>query len=216
MPQKRSLADDVVECLREAIWTGNLPPGMKLREEQLAEFLGVSRGPIREALGQLEREGLVIREPNKGATVARLSREDLEEVYSLRLGLERLAVTLAVRNAEAQQLAEMQSVVGMMAAAVERGITEQEAATLDIRFHEILCQASKHKRLLNFWAILRPQIYIFFLSRNVANSDFREHIVTSHQGIFDAVRDHDETRAIRLLEEHLRDAYERILPIYPQ
>jgi len=103
-----------------------------------------------------------------------------------------------------------------MAAYVERGITEQEAATLDIRFHEILCQSSKHKRLYNFWLMLRPQIYIFFLSRNVANPDFRDHIVRSHQGIFDAVLDRDEARAVRLLEEHLRDAYERILPIYAQ
>src|SRR5690349_18923555 len=73
-PQKRSLADDIVDRLREAIFSGQLAPNERLREETLAEFLRVSRGPIREALGQLEREGLVIKEPNRGARVARVSR----------------------------------------------------------------------------------------------------------------------------------------------
>src|SRR2546421_3108883 len=94
-PQKRSLADDIVDRLREAIFSGQFPPNEHLREETLAEFLRVSRGPIREALGQLEREGLVIKEPNKGARVARLSRKDLDEVHSLRLALEQLAIRQA-------------------------------------------------------------------------------------------------------------------------
>src|SRR4051794_21368291 len=157
-PLKRSLADDIVDRLREAIFSGQLAPNERLREETLAEFLRVSRGPIREALGQLEREGLVIKEPNRGARVARLSRNDLDEVHSLRLALEKLAVRHAVRHAEPRHIEEMQSVVKAMLAALERGITPQEAARLDIRFHEVLYEASKHQRLYNFWAMLRPQI----------------------------------------------------------
>src|SRR6476469_10949085 len=98
---KRSLADDVVDRLRDAIFHGSFKPGEALREEQLAAMLDVSRGPVREALVQLEREGLVIVRRHRGATVARLSRRDLEEVYSLRLALERLAVQRAVRHATA-------------------------------------------------------------------------------------------------------------------
>src|SRR5690348_5191056 len=88
---KRSLADDVVDRLRDAIFHGSYKPGEPLREEQLAAMLDVSRGPVREALVQLEREGLVIVRRHRGATVARLSRVDVEDVYSLRLALERLA-----------------------------------------------------------------------------------------------------------------------------
>jgi DNA-binding GntR family transcriptional regulator len=80
---KRSLADDVVDRLRDAIFHGSFKPGEALREEQLAAMLDVSRGPVREALVQLEREGLVLVRRHRGATVARLSRSDLEDVYSL-------------------------------------------------------------------------------------------------------------------------------------
>src|SRR5437773_3057464 len=96
---KRSLADDVADRLRDAIFQGSFKPGEPLREEQLAAMLDVSRGPVREALVQLEREGLVLVRRHRGATVARLSRGDLEEVYSLRLALERLAMQRAVRYA---------------------------------------------------------------------------------------------------------------------
>src|SRR5258706_1103397 len=115
-PQRRSLAEDIVDRLREAIYSGQLTPNERLREEVLADFLRVSRGPIREALSQLEREGLVIKEPNKGATVARLSRQDLDEVYSLRLALEQLAIQQAVHHAESHHLAEMQTVIDTIAA----------------------------------------------------------------------------------------------------
>jgi DNA-binding GntR family transcriptional regulator len=213
-PQKRSLADDVVERLREAIYSGQLAPNERLREEMLAEFLRVSRGPIREALSQLEREGLVIKEPNRGATVARLSREDLDEVYSLRMALEQLAVRQAILKAEPRHLAEMKAVIDAMFAALERGITPQEAARLDVRFHEVLFDASKHRRLYNCWATLRPQIHIFLLSRNVANPDFPDYIIPGHQAILDAVRDKDESRALRVIQEHLQAAYERIVGSY--
>jgi DNA-binding GntR family transcriptional regulator len=210
-PQKRSLADDVVERLREAIYSGQLAPNERLREEMLAEFLRVSRGPIREALSQLEREGLVIKEPNRGATVARLSREDLDEVYSLRMALEQLAVRQAILHAEPRHLAELQAVIDAMVAALEHGITPQEAARLDISFHEVLYEASKHRRLYNCWATLRPQIHIFLLSRNVANPDFRDYIIPGHQSILDALRARDEPRALRVIQEHLKVAYERIV-----
>jgi DNA-binding GntR family transcriptional regulator len=215
-PQKRSLADDIVDRLREAIFNGKFAPNERLREETLAEFLRVSRGPIREALGQLEREGLVVKEPNRGARVARLSRKDLDEVHSLRMALEKLAVREAVRNAEARHIEELESVVQAMIAALERGITPQEAARLDVRFHEVLYESTKHQRLQNFWAMLRPQIHVFLLSRNVVNADFREHIISGHQAIVDAIRSRDEARAVAVIEDHLLGAYERILQSYQE
>lgn len=213
-PPKHTLAEDIVDRLREAIYSGQLAPNERLREEVLASFLGLSRGPVREALAQLEREGLVIRQPNRGATVARLSLDDLEEVYSLRLVLEQLAMRQAVRNAEPSHFEEMRNVIQTMAAYLDRGITTQEAATLDVRFHEIIYQASKHKRLLNVWATLRPQIHIFLLSRNVVNVDFREYILPAHQAILDVLLERDETRAVLVIQEHLKGAYERVLKSY--
>src|SRR5215468_8309890 len=114
---KRSLADDVVDRLRDAIFHGSFKPGEPLREEQLAASLDVSRGPVREALVQLEREGLVIVRRHRGATVARLSRLDAEEVYSLRLALERLAVQRAVRSATEADFAALEEVMEAFRAA---------------------------------------------------------------------------------------------------
>src|SRR5204862_6772887 len=92
------LAASIRSRLRQAILQGDYAPGAHLREVEIAARHQVSRGPVREALLQLEQEGLVLLRRNRGAIVARLSRTDLEEVYSLRLALERLAVVSAVRH----------------------------------------------------------------------------------------------------------------------
>lgn len=213
-PLNRSLADEIVVRLRKAILSGQFEPGERLGEQFLAESLEVSRGPIREALSQLEREGLVIIRRNRGAFVARLSREDVDEVYSLRLALERLAVQLAIKNATPADLGEMQATIDTMASYLERGLTEQEGAELDVRFHDILYRSTKHKRLYDFWENLRPQIHVFLLSRAAANPDFRQYAVDGHQAILDAVRDKDEARAIAILEGHIQVAYDRVVKSY--
>lgn len=217
VPQhKRSLADGIVQRLREAIFRGELAPNERLREEVLAEKLGVSRGPIREALAELEREGLVIKLPNGRAIVARLSREDLDEVYSLRLALEQLAVRQAAQHGDPDVLQEAQEVVNEIAAAVARGITEQEAAKLDVQFHDLIYKASKHRRLYSAWSTLRPQVHILLLNRYVALDDFKEYISIEHQFILNAIRNRDEARAVILITEHLTGAYTRVLKSYMQ
>lgn len=212
--KKRTLADEVVDSLREAIFAGQLSPGEPISEEALAKSLNVSRGPIREALSKLEHEGLVITRDNRRKFVARLSREDLEEVYSLRTVLELLAVRGAVRHAGPSELGEMQAIVDKMVASVADGMNEKEAAELDINFHDALCRASKHKRLHQIWSELHQQIQIVLLSRNVANEDYREHVVKSHQKILDAIREKNEERAISLMQTHLEASYNRLVASY--
>lgn len=210
-PLNRGLATDIALRLRTAIVHGHFGPGERLREEALAKTLGVSRGPVREALSQLEREGLVVIQRNRGTFVARLTREDVEEIYILRTVLERLATQRAVAHITPSQIDAMQRVVDTMRAATERGMTEQEAAELDLQFHELLYEASHHKRLYDSWVNLRRQIHILLLSRNVADADYRVVTVSSHQIILDALRDRDEERAVALIEDHLRGSYERVV-----
>ena len=206
-----TLADEIAVRICEAIWNGELHPEERLPEKTLAEMLQVSRGPVREALSQLERMGLIVKKPNRSAVVARFSSEDLYEVYSLRLPLEQLAVREAMRQIEAIRLDEMQDVIDTMAEYIERGIHEREAADLDVRFHEILVQSSRHRRLFESWSDLKPQIYTLLLSRNVANPDFRELAVTSHQNILDAMSSgEDDEEAIRLLGDHINSSFDRI------
>jgi DNA-binding GntR family transcriptional regulator len=208
LPENRSLAVDVAERLRAAILGGHFGPGERLREEELARSMGVSRGPVREALVRLEREGLLVIRRNRGAVVAQLSREDLDEVYTLRVTIERLAVQRAAAFGDAPSLARMQAVVDQIAVAVKCGISEQEAAELDIEFHDRIYLAANHRRLYECWTTLKPQLHILFLNRNVANADFRDYAVTSHQQILNAIRDRDESLAVQLTEVHLRGSYD--------
>ena len=106
--RNNGLFQEVADRLRDAILQGRFRPGERLREVELSNLLEVSRGPVREALTKLEHEGLVITRRNRGATVARLSAEDEEEVRSLRLAIERLAVTLVVRQARPDDLDALQ------------------------------------------------------------------------------------------------------------
>jgi DNA-binding GntR family transcriptional regulator len=211
---KRSLADDVVDRLRDAIFQGRFKPGQPLREEQLAGMLEVSRGPIREALVQLEREGLVLVRRHRGASVARLSRADLEDVYSLRLALERLAVLQATRYATDEDFVAMEAVLEAFNVALSHDPSEKDVAELDVRFHDLIYQAARHQRLYDCWVNLKSQIYIFLLSRNVADPDFREITVKSHAALLEALRSRNEMRATTEIEDHLRGAYDRVVRGY--
>lgn len=214
LPENQALAVGIASRLRDAILAGYFGPGEQLREEPLARSMGVSRGPVREALLRLEREGLVVVRRNRGAFVAQLSARDLEEVYTLRLAIERLAMQRVARLATAEQLAGLQEVVDQMAASGVRGITERDAADFDLRFHDLVYAASNHRRLSEVWANLRPQVHILLLNRNVAKEDFREFLVMGHQWIVDALRDRDEDLATRTIEDHLRGSYERVVAGY--
>jgi DNA-binding GntR family transcriptional regulator len=211
LPASRGLSADIVARLRLAILNGLFDPGERLGEEHLASMMGVSRGPIREAFVQLEREGLIVIRRNRGAFVAQLSREDLDELYTLRLAIEPLAIRRAVDFADHVAIAEMQSVVDDIARRQHRGISEQEAAELDLFFHDLIYQSARHRRLFDTWTTMRPQIHILLLNRNVAAGDFREIVAPSHQVILDALRDRDAERAVALTLEHLNGSYERVV-----
>lgn len=210
-PVKRTLAEEVAGSIRAGILDGRLSPGERLGEEALAESLGVSRGPVREALNQLQREGLVIIQRNGRAYVARLSREDLDEVYSLRLALETLAVRQAILRTDPKLLDELEGIAAAMDGIGQGASSEQDAARLDISFHDVLCRLAGHKRLYACWSDLRPQVHVLLLSRNVADADFRHYGRRSHQAIVDAIRQKDETQAITLIHNHLHGSYKRLV-----
>jgi DNA-binding GntR family transcriptional regulator len=212
--QKRVLADEVVDVLRAAILDGRLAPEQQVLEAQVAEMMQVSRGPVREALARLEQEGLVYKVRNRGTFVARLSREDVEEVYSLRQALELLAVRYFLRNATAEDVSRLEKVVEKISRQDRIGISPKEAADLDIQFHEALMRGTRHQRLLEAWLNLREQVRILLLSRNVADEDFRELLWNDHRDVFQALCDGDRQRATDRLAEHMNMAYVRISRLY--
>jgi DNA-binding GntR family transcriptional regulator len=210
LPVSRGLGVDIAERLRTAILNGYFGPGERLPEESLARTMGVSRGPVREALVQLEREGLIVIRRNRGAFVAQLAMEDLDEVYTLRVAIERLAVERCVAHATEADLDELQAVVDRIAELMETGITEQQAAELDLKFHDIIYRSGRHRRLYETWNTLRPQIHVLLLNRNVASEDFRQMVVPSHQQILDALRARDEELGIEITMDHLLGSYSRV------
>ena len=210
MPEKRALSDDVASRLRAAILSGAFAPGERLREEALARALGVSRGPVREALAELERQGLVVINRNRGAVVAQLSRVDLEELYTLRLAIEELAIRRTAEAANPASIAQMRALIDSMRESISRGITEQEAAELDLDFHDLIYDGANHRRLKDAWTNMRPQIHVLLLNRNVADIDFREMLLTSHEELLDGIARSDPDLAARTLREHLSGSYVRV------
>ena len=214
VPLTRGLATEIAARLTKAILGGQLGPGERLREEALAASFGISRGPLREAFGLLERQGLIVVRRNRGSYVARLKRDDVEEIYSLRQAIEQLAIQRAALYADEASVQALQAIVNKMSAYDLERVTEQEAAQDDIDFHENIYRAAKHQRLLDTWTNLRPQIHIMLLSRNVANGDFRQHAASGHRGLLEAIVARDETRAQELLREHLQISYDRVIHSY--
>jgi DNA-binding GntR family transcriptional regulator len=212
---QRALAEDVAGRLRRTILEGYFVPGERLREEQLASALQVSRGPVREALLQLEREGLVLRRRHRGATVARLSRRDLEEVFSLRLALERLALQWAARNATEVECLRMEAAVRQQGEELTGDVSRRFAAQLDLELHDLVYEAARHERLLRSWHDLRPQVYVFLLSRDyVGTPEFAGIMVRNHTLYLEVIRARDEERALEVAEEHVRTSYGRVVSGY--
>ena len=155
------MADEVADRIREAIFSGVYAPGAALREVELASALHVSRGPVREALLQLEREGLVQGEWHRGTTVTTLSAPDIAELYSLRGALETLAVGLVVQHATGADLAAIHAVVDAM----ERAHDTHTTVRLDVEFHDAVFAAAHHRRLTEAWQTIRSQVHLYLLLR---------------------------------------------------
>ena len=164
------LAEDVAEKVRAAILGGQFSPGQHLREDELAARLKVSRGPVREAFALLEREGLVRVAPHRGATVVELTADDLVDVYSLRTGLEVVAMQLAVRRGREEDWAQADAVLAELTQALEGELSNQDAARLDLAFHDVFYRAARSERLYTTWLTMRSEVYLFLLQRNIVRS----------------------------------------------
>ncbi|KFU77309.1 DNA-binding transcriptional regulator, GntR family [Amycolatopsis lurida] len=202
--RRRGLADEVADRVRDAIFGGAYPPGAQLREVELSEALGVSRGPVREALLKLEREGLVRSEWHRGAIVTTLSEADVAELDSLRSALEQLAVRLVVANAPEADLAAIEEVVDRM----DQARDEHEMVRCDIDFHDAVYAASGHRRLVEAWRAIRSQVYLFLLTRIGVSSDgYLASIPAEHRRLAAALRARDGEEALELFAIHRGEAF---------
>jgi DNA-binding GntR family transcriptional regulator len=206
---RRSLSEDVADRLRSSIVRGAFDPGQHLSEATLAEKFGVSRGPIREAFVELEREGLVTIERHRGARVTRLSQTDVDEIYEMRAALERLAIERAMRFATEDDFAAMDAVIATLKRAVKaRKI--HDVVECDVGFHDLIYRAARNARLYAVWSNLRPQIETFLHSRSLDAGDYLKRAVREHEELRDVIRGKSKKTAISMIDEHLRSAHERL------
>ena len=150
------LREVVCETLRDAIRKGVLAPGERLMEIQLAEELGVSRTPVREAIRKLELEGYVIMMPRRGTYVANLSIRDVNEVFEIRTSLDSLASGLAAERITDEELEHLQRLLVSIGEYIEEGDMDKIVET-DMEFHDLLYQASRNSRLVGIIFNLREQ-----------------------------------------------------------
>ena len=197
-----TLWERVYGYLRSEILDGRLEPGTELAEVALADQLGVSRGPIREAIGRLASEGLVTVRPRRGAVVSPLSKAEFLELYQVREAIERMAVQLAVPRITAEQLAELAALnVRMDAAARNKDVTSFFEANTS--FHALLLEASGNEKLQAFYQQLRGQLGRYRLGSLTLRGTLQRS-VSEHAAILAAVKRRDADRAARLMAEHIR------------
>lgn len=195
------LRDVVFNTLRQAILKGELEPGERLMEIQLAERLGVSRTPIREAIRKLELEGLVLMIPRKGAEVAEISEKSLREVLEVRRSLEELAIELACQRITPEELTALEEAENQFARAVEDGEV-MAIAESDENYHELIYQATANDRLVQILNNLREQMYRYRLEY-IKDEDRRQILVVEHEHILRAVRRRDIADAKSAVREHI-------------
>ena len=211
--KRRSLADEVTDQIRDMILAGRLQPGDRVGEAEISQRLRVSRGPVREALVRLEQEGLVASEWHKGAAVTDLSRVDVIELATLRVALEKLAITGACRSATEEDLAVLRDIVEHMRAASASG-ADETLARLDIDFHDAVYRAAHHERLYAAWSTIRSQVALALLRRRVANKDYPGLVVDEHAALAALIIDRNADEAEIQIAAHIEGAYSRLLAAY--
>jgi phosphonate utilization transcriptional regulator len=207
--QQNSLAMLVQRELERRILGGELRPGSKLNEADIANGLGVSRGPVREAFRALDQSGLVRTEKNRGVFVRQVSLEEANDIYEVRAALEGLIGRLAAKRIRPEQLEKIRAVVKRMHAA-GRSLDAEAYYALNVEFHDRLAAAAgnrtlhdKYRRIVNELDLYRRET----LLRGAENIPLS---TRDHEAIVNAVAKGDDRLAERLLFDHVIDSRERL------
>lgn len=195
------LRDVVFNTLRQAILKGELDPGERLMEIQLAERLGVSRTPIREAIRKLELEGLVLMIPRKGAEVAKISEKSLRDVLEVRRSLEELAIELACQRMTEDEVEQLEQAQKAFREAVHQG----EAMTIaesDEGYHDVIYYGTGNARLVQILNNLREQMYRYRLEY-IKDADKRQVLLVEHEKILKAIKGRHVAEAKDAMREHI-------------
>jgi len=200
----KPLREIVFETLRDAIITGKMSPGERLMEIQLAEEMGVSRTPVREAIRKLELEGFVVMVPRKGAYVAGVSIKDIADVFEVRAALEGLAASLAAERITEDELDRLErSIVSINE--VSDGKNINKVVESDIDFHDMLYQASRNQKLITIITNLKEQLQRY-RATSLAEEGRTKDAVDEHKQIVEAISERNGELAAELARQHIENA----------
>ena len=188
------LRDVVFNTLREAILKGDLKPGERLMELQLAAKLGVSRTPIREAIRMLEQEGLAVTMPRKGAEVAKMTLKDMEDVLEIREALDELAVKIACDKISEKEQFENSTKTGDV----------KMIAEMDVKFHDVIFESTGNPKLVTLLNNLREQIYRYRVEY-IKNPDNYPVLIAEHNAIAEGLKNRDKEAATLAMHKHVKN-----------
>lgn len=211
MDEYLPLRDVVFYTLRRAILKGELKPGERLMEIQLASQLGVSRTPVREAIRKLELEGLVLMIPRKGAEVAEITEKNLRDVLEVRCALEELAVQLACERMDAEGLEKLRRAADDFVS-VQSNADITKVAQADVDFHDIIYMATKNDKLIQMLNNLREQMYRYRIEY-LKQKDSYPRLVSEHKEIIAAIEKHDKAKAIRITSQHIDNQVQAVVDL---
>ena len=203
------LRDVVFNTLRQAILTGELKPGERLMEIHLANKLGVSRTPIREAIRKLELEGLVTMIPRRGAEVAQITEKSMSDVLEVRRAMDALCTVLACERISEAEIAELSAACDKFAAAANTKDI-RKCAQADVDFHDIIVRATGNKRLVQLINNLSEQMYRYRFEylKDVSRYD---NLIEEHRIIYESIRNHDKDAARTAAELHIDNQAKAII-----
>ena len=209
LQERKSLGQHVFDNLKQAIIRGNITPGEWLVESHIAQMLGISRTPVREAIHKLEREGLIERQPRGGFTILGLGRDDIEETFGIRSVLEGYAARLATVKHRSKELKALETKIEEFQVCLNSGKLDV-LPEINTEFHDLLYALSKSPRLIHMINALRDQIFRFrqmiLKDDKLANISNEDHIQ-----MLELMRKRDAERVERLVRDHILRGQDEVL-----
>ena len=199
------LRDVVFNTLREAILKGDLKPGERLMELQLASKLGVSRTPIREAIRMLEQEGLAVTTPRKGAEVAKMT---LKDVLEIRDALDELAVRIACQKISDEQLKQLEDMKELFEKSTQTG-NVKKIAEADVTFHDVIYEATGNPKLVTLLNNLREQVYRYRVEYIKDPKNYPT-LIAEHEAILESLKNRDVKNAVEAMHVHVANQAEAV------
>ena len=207
--KRRPLREEVYESLKKSILHGKMKPGQHLVEEQLADHVGISRTPVREAFHKLERDELVTRLPKGGFAVRKFTREDVEEIFGIRSALESYAAYLATLHMAPDKISVLENKLSESEEALEKG-DDDKVVRLNTEFHDLLYKSSKSKKLVEMINTFRDYFYLYrpallHIQDGISQS------TQDHRRMLEAMKKKNPRLAESLVRKHLERGKELIL-----